>query len=1693
MKQQKNYTKAIHVVAFVLPMIIALIGLILGGFAPFGSNDIFTASGSQDYLTYYYTFYDHLMNGLPISFSTEQGLGFSLSSGAAYYLSDPLNLLVFLFPKTFIPSIFSFIYVIKVGLAGLFFSFFLSAKKETILAAKDENEKLRVDEIKALTDKVAKKRELAREKAKAKGISEKKDLKLGGSEAPKTKFGTLISLLDFPILAFSTAYALSGFAFSFGLNVAFLSAAVFLPLILLGLNHLVERNSSRLYIIVSAVTIICNLHIGIIVFTFSCLYFLICDFKNTKHLIISLLKKLLSDFLIFGCTFFLIFPIIISSFFSENISSLFPYPALYVSFFDVFKQLLTNIGPSVSSPYGYGINIYSGFFSVFFFVLFIMNKNIHYSNRIRYALLTFILFLGTFIDSLNYLFNGFHYTSYNNVYFSFCFTAIVLILGYTLFLNSEHITPLSINISFISIVTVTILTIIFSYNYASISPFLSSLEILFVVYFLFLLFRNNSMTKLLFSVSLSVLIMAEMIGSYLFAMNTYHSNDYCYKHTDEALFYEAEHHIQDEHPNAKIYIYDHLSNSNPVNLMLSGYDFIITKEGTPNVGALLEKTESFAGVDIYKNPYVLHGFFSEASPSSYEHYDKNSLISYNILSQEYLGGDPIFTTSGNFNLSGSGFAMDKNMFMDKHTSELQIGGSVSQSGHYYRHFIYDQYVGNLIADTETIQDISVPIRDAQGGFSTYSAYLFDSDSFITLFNSLKNKLDNFTINSDHNKYTYSFDSTKSGYFTLDLPYLSLNTNVTVNGQKIVPSLFNGQQICVPVTVGHNIIDITYSSASFLYSLLFTIVFVALLLLISSKKKALSICHNSVLDVIAYFVSSNYVYLTVMLLTSAVFLAGIILTQSAPLGKNMILVGDSYIQDYFYYVYNHDSLKTSGLSLINYSAGFTVFNTQTLISYLFDPFELIIDFLVPSPLYILCNVLPKYLFLIFAGPSIIFYLTHRRTGKRMEKTDFRLIGIGLGYSLSSYAIAYFIYNGFTFLVYVPLILFALERLVYDRKPLLYVLLLGKLMGNAYYAFMLCEFLLLYFFTMDFKSIKDFFIKGIRFGLSSILAALLQGISLLPYYFQIKNSPYQGNDQTAPSLSTTLNPLSTIHNMRMLTTPKTVIWDSSFVNIYSGLLIVLFISLFLFCKDVKLSVRIRKTILATFLFIGFSYIPINYILHGFHYQSGVPNRFAAFFIFLIFTFFYDVLLSIEKMKKWIPALVLSLVSILMIVIWYLKDGFSLTTIASAVFLIIYLAMFFVIYIIRNKPVLFYKSISVFLCIELILSGMNSFYNTIGTRSADNYQSKSSLQHLTSSNPGTKDDFVITEFINNSTNNYSLLTATESISSFSSNLTTSHMNLISEWNLLASSNVIRYNTGNPLADLMLRVKYHVVDIYDDGAASQYNYIGTTDNYELYENPYYLPFGIYFDENPSLMTWDSSLTTDYKSTFDYQNAFSNSLGCRDLYIPIELEEDINNITPSSSYCHADLSVYSEFDSKDEVDLPLNVVIGTELSGAVYLSSKNSLFYLGTAVEGENDEMYFSLPVTKEYSDFMINLAILDTDAYSELHDKLSQNTMHNTTRFFNGFEGDITTPAQGTIFFSLPNVEGWNVYVDEVKVDTSYFLGGIGVPVSSGSHHVKFKYYPPHIYTGAFISLLGLICLLLYFIYYSRRGAHKKNVLEL
>ena len=195
--------------SFLIPILLLLPGLIYMGIFPFGDLTTLTVDLRNQYVGFFEAMRNALQDPGSLLYNFTKGLGGVMSGTVAYYLTSPLNLLIFLFPSKDLPMAIELIQLLKVGLAGAFFAIFLIKKEhgDSIL-----------------------------------------------------------------VLLFSVPYALMGFVVANLLNLMWLDPILLLPLIILMLERMFDGKSAIPYILLLAWSILTNFYAAYMLCLFLGLY-----------------------------------------------------------------------------------------------------------------------------------------------------------------------------------------------------------------------------------------------------------------------------------------------------------------------------------------------------------------------------------------------------------------------------------------------------------------------------------------------------------------------------------------------------------------------------------------------------------------------------------------------------------------------------------------------------------------------------------------------------------------------------------------------------------------------------------------------------------------------------------------------------------------------------------------------------------------------------------------------------------------------------------------------------------------------------------------------------------------------------------------------------------------------------------------------------------------------------------------------------------------------------------------------------------------------------------------------------------------------------------------------------------------------------------------------------------------------------
>ena len=262
-----NKNNIYKLLAFFIPIFIIVLVLIIKQFTQgnyFNRGENFLiADMTRQYVSVFSHVWDAFRGNVSLFYTFNNGLGGNMASTIGYYAASPLNILYLLGSKTDIPLMTFIIYLIKTGLIGLFMNIFLNYK----FGRKSMN------------------------------------------------------------IMFSTMYALSAYTVNYYFHTMWLDVVALTPLVILGINKMIEGKSIKLYVISLSLAIISNFYTAYMLCIFCVIYFVYALwFETDINNKLKLLKKfILSSLLAFGISCWLLLPVIYNL---EEIYNCIVYPTL---------------------------------------------------------------------------------------------------------------------------------------------------------------------------------------------------------------------------------------------------------------------------------------------------------------------------------------------------------------------------------------------------------------------------------------------------------------------------------------------------------------------------------------------------------------------------------------------------------------------------------------------------------------------------------------------------------------------------------------------------------------------------------------------------------------------------------------------------------------------------------------------------------------------------------------------------------------------------------------------------------------------------------------------------------------------------------------------------------------------------------------------------------------------------------------------------------------------------------------------------------------------------------------------------------------------------------------------------------------------------------------------------------------------
>lgn len=433
--------------AFCIPVAVMLAVIFYKGIYPFGEQCFLRVDMYNQYMPFYTELHRKLRESGSLLFSWRAGLGANFIALYAYYLASPMNWLLLFCPEQLMIEFMTFLIVIKIGLCGSAFAWYLKKHFDTD---------------------------------------------------------------SYAITLFSVFYALSGYLCAYNWNIMWLDCVILAPIVILGLERLVYQKKSGQYTLALAACMLTNYYISMPVCMFLGLYYLVLFVAvPAKERLKCLWRFVYSSFMAAGMSAILLIPTVCalsSSGFSKT-----AYPEKIKFYFNILEVLARHcMNVTVELRSEHWPNVYCGTAVFFLLPLYICCKKIAWKEKLPRLLLLAFLYVSFSVNVLDFFWHGLNYPNSLPARQSFLSVFLVLVLCFQAFLHRREYSQRQLVLTEgFALLFLLLCSFFIKNNDFSQSSF--ALTMLYTVVFalLFYWYREGSLKKNLAGILFSVMVLME--------------------------------------------------------------------------------------------------------------------------------------------------------------------------------------------------------------------------------------------------------------------------------------------------------------------------------------------------------------------------------------------------------------------------------------------------------------------------------------------------------------------------------------------------------------------------------------------------------------------------------------------------------------------------------------------------------------------------------------------------------------------------------------------------------------------------------------------------------------------------------------------------------------------------------------------------------------------------------------------------------------------------------------------------------------------------------------------------------------------------------------------------------------------------------------------------------------------------------
>ncbi len=776
----------------------------------------------------------------------------------------------------------------------------------------------------------------------------------------------------------------------------------------------------------------------------------------------------------------------------------------------------------------------------------------------------------------------------------------------------------------------------------------------------------------------------------------------------------------------------------------------------------------------------------------------------------------------------------------------------------------------------------------------------------------------------------------------------------------------------------------------------------------------------------------------------------------PFGEESFLRTDMYHQYAPFFSEFQHKLSGGGSLLYSWNIGMGINFSALYAYYLASPLNWFL-ILCPKNLVIEFMTYSIVLKIGLSGLSFAWYLR-----KHCNRNDFGVAFFGIFYALSGYMAAYsWNIMWLDCILLFPVIMLGLERLVKERKGMLYSICLGIcILSNYYISIMICIFLVIYFAALlileggQGKKFKDYAVNVGQFGFYSLMAGGLAAVVLLPeiYALQMTASGEFNFPKTVSSYFSIFDMFA-----RHIGNVDVEIGLDHWPNIYCGVAVLMFFLLYLGCRQIRLREKVVYCGILLLFFASFSVNALNFIWHGFHYPNSLPCRQSFIYIFLMLVMCYKAYshLNETSWKRVAVAFWSGLGFVILAEKLVEQEHFEFYVYYVAIlFLAIYAGLIYWYKMGRRR-----KGVLLILALTAVSleAAVNTTITSVTTTSRTSYIKDNEAVRRLTATLLPADTFYRIEKVTRKTKNDGAWMNFPTVSLFSSTANKDLTNFFKSVGCEGNTNAYSITGSTPLIDSLFSVRYGLYSSEQEGDTNLMLLEQEEDTY-LYRRLDTLPVG--FMVAPDM---DSMWQRDLGNPATVQNALCDAIGADQVLTAISGEGQGNRFefTPDKA---GDFYVYIGNRSVEQVEVQKG-----EDAQTFKNVNRGFLLELGWCKEGE------PVVLTSETEeDLRARVYRFEFEGLHSVYEILNRYPLTVTKWTDTILEGTVETEKAGTLFTSIPYDAGWTVTVDgQVQTPHKIFDAFLSVDLTEGTHTIVFSYEPEGLRTGALITLGSMVLL--------------------